>query len=222
MLAIQHQVISTRNYAKYIIKDKPIIYDTCRLCNQKKETIDHITGGCSTLANKEYTNRHDNVTKQIHQQLALKYKLVDSYTPYYTYKPVNVLENHAVKLYWDRDIITDRTISCNRPDITLTIKSSKTTYLIDISKPNTENLRTKHNEKIQKYVALSDEVKQMWHQNTVKIVPIILSSTGLIPKSLHTAIQTIELNKFLHMKLQKSVILDTSNIVRRFFNYPTS
>ncbi|XP_041985521.1 uncharacterized protein LOC121737855 [Aricia agestis] len=75
-------------------------------------------------------------------------------------------ENDSVKLYWDRDIVTDRTILSNRPDMTLTIKSEKTTYLIDVAVPNTNNLKQKHTEKIQKYIPLADEIKQMWHQNT--------------------------------------------------------
>ncbi|CAH0721715.1 unnamed protein product, partial [Brenthis ino] len=216
-IAIQDQIIKTRNYSKYIIKES-IETDLCRLCHQNKETIDHITGACKILATKEYIKRHDNVAKQIHQSLALNHKLISTYTPYYKYIPTNVLENETVKLYWNVDIITDKTIACNRPDITLTLKSSKTTYLIDISIPNTENLKTKHQEKIQKYIPLADEIKDMWHQSSIKIVPIILSSTGVVPKTLHKSIELLELHKSTYTKLQKSIVLDTCSIVRRFLN----
>jgi hypothetical protein len=36
-----------------------------------------------------------------------------------------ILENERYKLYWDRTIITDKTVSDNRPDITLTDEVKK-------------------------------------------------------------------------------------------------
>lgn len=218
MVAIQDRIIKTRNYQKYIIKDSTVHTDTCRLCNKNKETVEHITGGCQFLASKQYTDRHSNVAKQIHLELAKKYKLIETIDPYYKYKPSSVLENNKAKLYWDRDIITDRTTNNNRPDITLTIKELKTTYLIDISVPNTENLKKKHTEKIQKYLPLADEIKQMWHQNQVRIIPVILSATGIIPKTLHKSLSDLQLPTYLYINLQKAVILDTCSIVRRFLS----
>ncbi|VEN48285.1 unnamed protein product [Callosobruchus maculatus] len=50
MLAIQDQVIATRNDKKYIIKDPSITDGNCRKCHQHKETIDHITNGYKALA----------------------------------------------------------------------------------------------------------------------------------------------------------------------------
>jgi hypothetical protein len=44
---------------------------------------------------------------------------------YYKYTPVNVLENYSFKLYWNRGIITDKTIPSNRPDITFMKKNNK-------------------------------------------------------------------------------------------------
>lgn len=220
MIAIQDQVIKTRNYSKYILKEN-METDKCRLCHKNTETIEHITGSCSVLAYKEYTHRHDNVAKHIHQQLALKHRLVNDYTPYFKYKPKNVLESDTIKLYWNRDIITDRTILSNRPDITLTLKAQKITYLIDISIPNTHNLQQKHTEKIQKYIPLADEIRHMWHQQTVTIVPIIISSTGVIPKTLNKSLRLLDLHDNTYIPLQKSIVLDTCAIVRRFLN-PTT
>jgi hypothetical protein len=52
----------------------------------------------------------------------------------------NVLENDNCKLYWDRSVITDKTIPSNRPDITFINKTTRNTFLIDIAVPNTHNL----------------------------------------------------------------------------------
>jgi hypothetical protein len=39
--------------------------------------------------------------------------------------------------------------------------------------------------KIQNYLPLAEEIKSVWKLNSVIIVPIIISATGVIPKSLH-------------------------------------
>jgi hypothetical protein len=84
-------------------------------------------------------------------------------------------------MYWNRDILTDRTIAHNRPDITLINKTKRTVYLIDVAIPNTPNLEKKYNEKIQNYLPLAEEIKSVWKLNSVTIVPIIISATGVIP-----------------------------------------
>jgi hypothetical protein len=95
-----------------------------------------------------------------------------------------VLENDNFKLYWNRSIITDRTVPSNRSDITFTNKRTKNTFLIDIALPNTHNLAKTITEKQNKYQELAKEVRDMWKQDAVQVVPIVISATGIIPKSL--------------------------------------
>jgi hypothetical protein len=52
----------------------------------------------------------------------------------------NVLENENFKLYWNRSILTDKTMHFNRPNITFMNKKTKNNVLIDIAFPNTHNL----------------------------------------------------------------------------------
>ena len=49
--------------------------------------------------------------------------------PYYKYTPVNVLQNENFKLYWNRSILTDKTMPFNRPDITFINKKAKNNFL---------------------------------------------------------------------------------------------
>jgi hypothetical protein len=100
----------------------------------------HISAACEQLAPTAYIKRHDGVEKVIHQKLAEAAELTEDKCPRYRYKPAKVLENDSFKLYWNRSIITDRTVPSNRPDITLTNKKTKNTFLIDIAIPNTHNL----------------------------------------------------------------------------------
>ena len=193
--------------------------DKCRRCLAGSETIQHITAGCPTLAHTEYLHRHNCVAKIIHQGLAHNHKLIDSVTPYYQYNPEAVLENENHRLYWDRSIITDKTIPANRPDIVWIDKVKQETWLIDIAIPNSNNLQSTIVSKLTKYADLAHEIKQEWHQQNVTIVPLILSSTGIVPKMLAAHLKSLGLRpNVIIPTMQKSVILSTCNIVRKILN----
>lgn len=217
IIAIQDQVITTKNYRKYILKDSTMANDLCRKCLSKPETIQHITGACIKLTQNDYTHRHNQVSNIIHQKLVLKYKLIrEPHTPYYKYSPSPVLENSTHKIYYDRTILTDHTIYNNRPDITFVDKLNKHTFIIDIAVPNTNNIQSTIVEKTRKYTELQEEIKKVWKMNTVTIVPIVISSTGVVPKQLSQALKILDLPKFTYITLQKAAILNTCRIVRKF------
>jgi len=106
LTATQDQVILTRNYKKYILK-QPNTDELCRRCGKEPETIQHITAACEQLASTEFAKRHDGVVNVIHQKLAEAAELIVYKSPYYRYTRVDVLENDNFKLYWKRSIITD-------------------------------------------------------------------------------------------------------------------
>jgi len=121
LTAIQDQVILTRKYKKYILK-QPNIDELCRRCGKESETIHHITAACEQLAPTEYLKRHDGLAIVIHQKLAEAAELTEDKSPYYKYTrqksilqvhkytPATVLENDDFKLYWNRSTLTDETI----------------------------------------------------------------------------------------------------------------
>ena len=51
--------------------------------------------------------------------------------------------------------------------------------------------------------------------------PIVISSTGVIPKSLPQSLKGLNLhpNTYVYIQMQKSVILGTCSAVRNFLNY---
>lgn len=217
LLAIQDQIIDTRNYRKHIIKDSSIS-DLCRHCHSASETIQHITGACRSITQTDYKHRHDQVAAIVHQYLAYKHKLIQEKTAYYKYKPEIILESDEFKLYWDRTIITDKTIHHNRPDITIYDKKKKSVFLVDIAIPNTHNITSTHTDKLTKYADLAIELKTQWRVQTVKTVPIILSSTGVIPQTLRASLQILGIHELTFILLQKAVILNTCRIVRKFLS----
>jgi hypothetical protein len=111
LTAIQDQVIRTRNYKKYILK-QPDTDELCRRCGKESETIQHFTAACEQLAATEYVKRH-GVAEVIHQKLAEAGELLEDKSPYYKYTPATVLENDNFKLYSNRSIITGKAIPSN-------------------------------------------------------------------------------------------------------------
>ena len=68
---------------------------------------------------------------------------------------------------------------------------------------------------------LANEICAKWKQNAVQAIPIVISSTGVIPKSLSQSLKRLDLhtNTYVYIQMQKSVILVTCSIVRNFQNY---
>ncbi|CAH2068452.1 unnamed protein product, partial [Iphiclides podalirius] len=112
------------------------------------------------------------------QELALKYGLVERKLPYYKYSPEAVLENDRARLYWDRSIITDRTIVANKPDILLMDRAQSRVFLVDITIPYDENLVKAETDKKTKYLDLAHEAqmqKKAVLLDTARIVRRFLS-----------------------------------------------
>ena len=98
-----------QKYKKYILK-QPDKKEMCRRCGKESETIQDIAAACEQLAATEYVKRHDGLAKIVHQKLAEAAELIDDKIPYYKYTPVTVQEIGNFKLYWNGNILTDKTI----------------------------------------------------------------------------------------------------------------
>jgi hypothetical protein len=79
--------------------------------------------------------------------------------------------------------------------------------LIDIAVPNTHNLAKTITGKQNKYQELANEICAMWKQNAAQEIPIVISSTGIIPKSLSQSLKRLNLHPNAYIQMQKSVIL---------------
>lgn len=218
MIAIQDQVIPTRNYLRRIVGDPGVTVDTCRYGCEMVENIQHVISGCTYFSGSEYKRRHDAIAKIVHQELAFIYNLERERKPAYLYQPSSVLENEIARLYWDRTILTDQTVQANRPDIVLFDKKKNKVILIDVAVPNTQNLDTKYTEKVSKYAPLIEPIKRQWKVKEVKIVPILISSTGAIPHNMIGGLEILGLHPDLYKYVQKSTVIATTRIVRRFMD----
>jgi hypothetical protein len=56
-------------------------------------------------------------------------------------------------------------------------------------------------------------------KKAVQVIPIVISSTGVIPKTLSQSLTRLNLHQNTYIQMQKSVILSTCSIVGNFLNY---
>jgi hypothetical protein len=73
-----------------------------------------------------------------------------------------------------------------------------------------------------KYKDLAVEIKQIWRQEEVTIIPIIITASGLIPKGLTKELANTEADKKIIYRMQKSVPLDACHIMREFLDNATN
>jgi hypothetical protein len=79
--------------------------------------------------------------------------------------------------------------------------------------------RNNNNNNNNKYKELANEKCTMRKQNADQVIPIIILSTRVIPKSLSHILKRLNLHSNTYIKMQKSVILGTCSTVRNFLNY---
>jgi len=86
------------------------------------------------------------------------------------------------------------------------LTETQNTFLIDTAVPNTHNIAKTITDKQNKYQELVNEICAMWKQNTVQVMPIVISSTGVIPKSLSQSLKRLDLhpNTYTNAKIYNS------------------
>lgn len=90
--------------------------------------------------------------------------------------------------------------------------------MVDIAVPLPENVEKKRKEKLNKYLPLANEVREIWNMEKVVIIPVIIGATGEVPKTLHPSLEELSMPPNTYLTMQKSVLLDTCSIVRKFLS----
>ena len=114
LIAAQDSALRTKHIKARI--DKTQQNSKCSLCGGRDETINHIIGECSKLAQRGYKARHDWVGKVILWEMCKKFKF-DHTNKWYMHNPAPVLENATHKLLWDFNIQMDHLIPARRTDL---------------------------------------------------------------------------------------------------------
>jgi hypothetical protein len=106
------------------------------------------------------------------------------------------------------------------PTIMIIIKK-KQAYLLDIAVPNSHNITQTYNTKINKYLELSVAMRNLWSLEKNSILPLIISTTGIVPQSLFKNLKILDLENTLVDEIQKGILLYSCHIVRKFLNTGT-
>ena len=93
------------------------------------------------------------------------------------------MENEKATILWDSPIITDRHVSCNKPDIVIQEKKSDRCQIIDVVIQSNYNIQKKATEKMRKYVGLQIGCQRLWNKK-VEVIPVIIGATGIVDKNI--------------------------------------
>jgi hypothetical protein len=91
-----------------------------------------------------------------------------------------------------------------------------TLHKCDKCNNNNNNNNNTITEKQKKYQELANEIRVMWKEDAVQVVPIVIS---VIPKALSQSLKRLNLHPNTYIQMQKVVILGACSIVRNFLNY---
>ena len=125
----QDQSLPTRNFQANILEDG--FEPKCRVFDKHPKTTDHLVSGCPMLAPTEYLSGHNRLGQYIHWCLCEILDLPHE-SNCWKHKPLKVMENKNATILWNFDILNDRTIRANRPDIVIK-NHNKTCFFIDMS-----------------------------------------------------------------------------------------
>jgi hypothetical protein len=215
--AAQDQALNTKYHRAKIHKEN--IDTRCRVCNEADETVNHIVSGCGKMAQTAYLRRHNKVAAIAHWQIA-KNEGLDVPADWWKETPQPVMENENVKLLWDFDIQTDRTITARRPDIVVQYKRTGETSLIDIAVPADHNVKDKELEKIQKYGELRLEIERLW-KTKARVVPIVVGALGTTSRKFEDWLEMVGISSQRNA-LQRQALYGTATILRQTLGLPES
>ena len=218
VIALQEQIVPTRWYKNIQgLSSK----DTCRLCGKYTETVDHILGGCAVLASIEYTKRHDQTLMVLMVEIMKKFELIDGKAVWYRIwaKPKEVVENSKAKIWWNYEWQTPHHCTNRRPDMVVMEKAEKKIWIIDMACPLEKNIEAKEQEKRQKYQQLAEEIRTMYPEHGVRVVPVVvgcLGGVGSLCKHIGEVLKCEEKEaRRTVMEMQRATIIGTAAVWRR-------
>ena len=158
--------------------------DKCRMCCEYVETVAHLVGACSKMAQTDYRRRHDRMGLRVYWEMCGKLGLKRSGKWYEeTPDPVRKRGDGMAEIWWDQKVCTPTAFQANRPDMVVIDWKRRSWVMVDFAVPCDANVAKKEEEKVHKYKDLATEAARM---NAVKVVvvPIVVGALGVVSKKL--------------------------------------
>ena len=174
----------------------------------------HLSSGCPVLATSKYRIQHDAKGKHTHWLLVMKHRIFtenkwNSHVP----NVVAETDDGKVIIYWDKSIKTGRKVSYNSPDVVVIDREENTWYIVDLAIPIDHHVKEKEEEKIDKYMDLTAEVRGQYRVKTV-IEPIVLRDLGTVLAKLSKLLEKLEIEDVIG-SFQTAVLIFTTAIFRK-------
>ena len=133
---------------------------------------------------------------------------------WYEHAPEDVVENEEVKILWDVMIQCDREIKAKKLDVVVVNKNERSCAIIDMAIPGDIRVGEQEKEKIERYQEIKREIKRMWNNRSINIIPVVVGALGSTSKKLKKCI--VELGVIINTALlQKAALLGTARILRK-------
>ena len=94
------------------------------------------------------------------------------------------------------------------------VDKNERTTLIDVACTQDKNVEDKEIEKVNKYQDLKIELQRIW-EKSVTVVPVVLGVLGPTSNNVNKYLLKLKINDIKVIKIQKTVLLKTANILRR-------
>ena len=114
---------------------------------------------------------------------------------------------------WDFSIQTDHIIKAQGPDLLIVDKKERSCKIIDFAVPGDCRIEEKGKDEIEKYQYLGRELQKIWTVK-VKIISLVVSSLGAIPKQIGNRLKQIGITAET-VQVQKTVFLGIAKISRK-------
>lgn len=165
----------------------------CRQCHMQPETIGHVLGLCVSTK-KLRIKRHDEVRNYL-----------------------------TTKLSTTKTVVVEPTLAVNgslyKPD--LIIKDENRVFLVDVTVrlENRDYLQAAVREKTTKYTPCIDEVKKRFGCKNGQVLPIVVGSRGVMPRSTVENLKLLGLNKKDATTIALNVLRSSVEIANIFIDY---
>ena len=115
---------------------------SCRLCNQRPETIEQILSGCPELAQRLYLWRHNDALKHVLSALLMKHGLRNKpLSQYQEPKSYYINQDRCVEIMWDCSVTTETRApdEGNQLDLQIVGQEEKRIDILEMTCPSWRN-----------------------------------------------------------------------------------
>jgi hypothetical protein len=187
LCALQEQEIETRFLKHQRATNPSQVNPTCRHCQSSIEDITHIMGSCPRLSASLYLPmRHNEVAKSVYNTII---RTIDPCHEFVSPRPI--FQVGPLEIWWDTKIRTTPRVECDKPDIVVWNRQSRTCAIVEVGVPLDINVTKIEEEKRNKYMPLAVTLLRLYPDYQFSTISVVVGATGFITSSIFEAIRKL-------------------------------